>query len=755
MGRAYIAVSEDGASEMSKEPFIVDAALLQELGERLIGQHHITLGELVKNAYDADATICHITFADDRIEIVDDGHGMSPETFKQFWLRIGTRHKANEQVSPRLKRPLTGAKGIGRLAVQFLASELELTTTAEDDPTKTTRAKVDWSKIVEGEELKQFTVDVTTLNSAASYEGHPHGTRLILRGLKNDWDADDIDRLGRELWMLRSPFRKLDETDRRRDDPKNFDVEVTAPEIEDAEETFNRLRDALTETLWRARIDGRIEQGRTNGSATIEIQFQSGYPEGAREQRYIDHVQIPIQKTRSSDTCFLDDVRFQIYIYRLEHRQAEGIPVGELRDYLGEYGNVSIYDGGFRLPYYGTNQDWLEIEEAHASRLSISSLLPSRLNIDGRYMLDLPTVRRIFGVVELSTSHEERVAKRAGAKAGSWLQIQPGRDRLHDNAAYEQLADLVRYSLDFYANRYKARSLKAVEAKRYSEPPARKQGRVVDLLQRHETEIPAVVYKEIRREAVDAQKAVSRQDEEMNARAALLAPLAAAGMTALAVTHELARETRTLESAERNLRALAKKHDLPEIAASADTLAASLKRLRALQTLFSPLLTDEDREGDSRLRVLPVVRQIVDAMSAITNGMTVEIDIPEDMRFPSAPLASWNALLQNVLANSWNAILEAKEARVKIEGNTSGRDQWLWVSDTGTGLNMPLAEADKLFEPFERNMKVGRDHASLVIGGQGLGLAIVRMLASRHKADVSFVEPEKGFSTTMQISWRG
>jgi hypothetical protein len=38
-------------------PFDVDAALLQELGKRLVGRAHIALAELVKNAYDADASL--------------------------------------------------------------------------------------------------------------------------------------------------------------------------------------------------------------------------------------------------------------------------------------------------------------------------------------------------------------------------------------------------------------------------------------------------------------------------------------------------------------------------------------------------------------------------------------------------------------------------------------------------------------------------------------------------------------------------
>ena len=49
--------------------FQADSALLRELGERLVGQPHIALAELIKNAYDADATRCTISIDKDRITV--------------------------------------------------------------------------------------------------------------------------------------------------------------------------------------------------------------------------------------------------------------------------------------------------------------------------------------------------------------------------------------------------------------------------------------------------------------------------------------------------------------------------------------------------------------------------------------------------------------------------------------------------------------------------------------------------------------
>ncbi len=202
------------------------------------------------------------------------------------------------------------------------------------------------------------------------------------------------------------------------------------------------------------------------------------------------------------------------------------MPLGELKDYLRSFGNVSVYDSGFRLPYYGAGHDWLRLEEVHSSRISTSDLLPSKWEIGERYMLDIPTTRRLFGAVEIDTAHEERAARAQDAKTNEWLQIQPGRDRLHLNAAHDQLTELVRYGLDLYANRYKARAVAAVEVGRVQEPAARKQARVVTVLDRHQDVIPAPVYRELRREAVDAQTTVAQVEREIDTRSALLAPLA-------------------------------------------------------------------------------------------------------------------------------------------------------------------------------------------------------------------------------------
>ena len=746
---------------MTKGTFSVDASILEELGERLIGRAPIALAELIKNSYDADAATCRIEFGDGKIVISDDGAGISRSEFLSYWMRLGTTHKVDEEISEG-GRTLTGSKGIGRLSVQFLAAKMTLESTSEQDAGQSLHAIVDWEQVVPGKDLQTFEFDWEMCSSSPVYPNSQRiGTRITLTDLKSAWDAEALTSLGREVWRLRSPFKRSATSNATRR-PDDFQIELDAPHIENAWEAFDSARAVLFQN-WKARIRGTLDQGRVGGKATISIEFKEDYPEGARAaRRYQESVALPVRPHPELGKPLVDQAKFEILVFRTEGRQPGGIPVGELREYLTAFGNVAVYDAGFRLPYYGSSpdasgQDWLSIALDSGRRLNVSELLPERLRTQNKYMQDLPAPGRIFGAVEIDTNHERTAAQRAKARPGEWLQIQSARDRLHDGAPFGQLRDLVRFSLDLYANRYRLRSLEAIERERSSEPASQKYERVASVLERAKDDLPAAVYREIRKEVTDAHKASELAESVLDRRAALLAPLATAGMAALALSHELARETRFLSTIGARLRELAKVHSVPELSVIADQFDAGRQRLDSLRDIFSPLASETDNQATDRLRVRAVVDQTVGAMRFLLPNVTFDSHaIPSDLRFPVGALTEWNAVLQNVLANSWNAMLDTGVAKIAFRGGRNERGtEWLRISDTGRGLGVALAETPRLFEPFERNLKISADKRSVAIGGQGLGLAIVRMIASRRAATVRFVEPEPGFTTSFELSWRG
>lgn len=95
--------------------FIVDSALLSKLGERLVETDHLALAELIKNAYDADATQVSVALSLDEqdkslIVISDNGCGMTFSDVKNYWMRIATTNKVDDDVSVKYGRPKTGSK---------------------------------------------------------------------------------------------------------------------------------------------------------------------------------------------------------------------------------------------------------------------------------------------------------------------------------------------------------------------------------------------------------------------------------------------------------------------------------------------------------------------------------------------------------------------------------------------------------------------------------------------------------------------
>lgn len=743
---------------MESTTFTVDAALLRELGERLIGRSYIALAELVKNSYDADATDCRIEFSADSITVSDNGHGMSELEFHEHWMRIGTTHKTAEKTSRRLHRPMTGSKGLGRLSAQFLADEMILESASADDPSRYLYALVDWTGIRHGEGIDSFQVLWDMLPGAREYpRGRHTGTSIVLKKLRSPWATDEIGSLGKQVWMLRSPFRRFS---RRAVDAahQDFDVDIDAPGIERAREAFDAFQDTLFRN-WKARIRGSLVDGRDDKSkALVSVEFQKGYPENVSTSNvFREEIGLPVDSRKLSRPA-IDRTEFEILVFKPERRQPAGMSVNDVRTYLHDYGNVSVYDNGFRLPYYGASQDWLSIAVDQGRRLNISGLLPSSLQTGDRYLLDLPAPGRIFGFVEIDTSQERRVAEQRDADPGACLQISPGRDRLADNVAFDQLRDLVRFSLDFYANRYCRLRLQAAEERRAKGgPPSLTYDRAISILDDNREAISQNAYREIKHGIVAAKKRAAIEEEVIDRRAEMLATLATAGMTVLALNHELEREMVLLDRAREGVRAVATESSTTELKRIADDLDIAAERIDALRQLFGPLLSSEDRDATDRLLVSVVVRQVVQAFETLMGRVDFDLaDIPNGLRFPVGAYAEWSALLQNVLANAWDAMLDAGRTSVAFDGGRGPRRQeWLRVSDTGVGLGIPLHDAPALFEPFERRLHVSEENRSIRMGGQGLGLAIVRMIARRRGASVAFIQPKRGFATTIEIAWRG
>jgi signal transduction histidine kinase len=734
-------------------PFTVASALIKELGERLVGKPHIALAELVKNSYDADAKKVVISFQPGHIEVADNGHGMSFNEFRDFWMRIGSPHKQSQRLSREFKRPMTGSKGVGRLAVQFLAKQIEVRTVSKHATTEELKATVNWDEASKAGELTSAEAVYVEIPTETVFpDASAYGTKIVLSGLNQKWTPEDFKNLGSEIWWLQPPFQPNPELST--EEQKTFTVELVSPERE-AVAKFDLQMRAIQE-LWHARLIGKLVRRNNKPVVQLSLEFSDG------ERLLWNYSAADLKQPTDSEGTPLSalewnigSARFEIRVFHLRRRQKFGIKVKQAQEYLNEHGGVHVYDAGFHLPYYGHDTDWLQAEKDHAHRLSTSRLLPEAMQAEvTRGMNFLPTMSRLLGVVHVDTANERKLASRLGHKPSEALSIQVSRDRLVDNHAFKALHDIVRTALDFYALEEAKRNFRESEALKKTEPLREKFERVDEVLSRYEREIPEPIFNDLRdqvRGAIDASEAES---QAITQQVGLLGSLATAGISALAYEHEVAKQFSLLDEVEEKLSSIKvrDKKTQQQLKSLATDLSEWLERARATRALFSSLMEEENRTVRSRFKARPLVEQINSQMGILLRG--VEIDssaIDPSLRLPQGSFAEWSAIFQNVFLNAMNAMLDSKKKLIAVKSETHGTVRRILVQDTGTGVDLKAAE--ELFQPFVRKSKLSPERRALGLGGTGLGLAIVRMIAGNLQCKAAFAKPDKAFKTAFQISW--
>ena len=212
-----IAVLSQKLIEQDQESvrFSIDAKHIHRLGFELMGKQETALSELIKNAYDADATEVIIEFKNytkpgGQVIIQDDGHGMTADQIRNNWMRISTNDKEMNPVSPGYQRPRAGKKGIGRFAVERLGKELILETCVKGH-NEGHKVNFNWDKDFQhGRDLSLIAHKIHKFPK----EPDKSGTILYINDLRDRWTNALFDRVWKSVLLLQPPFRISPEKDR-------------------------------------------------------------------------------------------------------------------------------------------------------------------------------------------------------------------------------------------------------------------------------------------------------------------------------------------------------------------------------------------------------------------------------------------------------------------------------------------------------------------------------------------------------------
>ena len=620
--------------ETTELAFDVDAALLVELGERLVARRSVALAELIKNAYDADSTEAIISFEEvtgpqGSIAVLDDGSGMTLEAMKRGWMRIATNDATVNARSAKFGRQRTGAKGVGRFACGRLASRLSLESISiVPGGSERVTAEFNWRDFEPGKDLSDV---VATITRELVTEELPSGTTLRLSGLVDSWTDTDLEELQTELDDLMNLEGQEGSVVRDPDyqaDP-GFEAHILAPEFPKFE---GPLGEPFREAAW-CLLTGSLT-ARSQPRYELEI-----VDSGAR----LTH-ELP---NRSFDALAGVTFTIRMMVYQGSRFRGTGFSLAEARAFGRRRGGVRIYLDGFQIFSYGSpGDDWLDLDQHRARR---QAELPVWLAVEaeglGRPMLSLPGNMQLFGAVALSREQNPG------------LVVGISRERLVQNDTYEQLKQFVRGGIDWMTVCYAREQARTHDAKRADQDDkltaAQAVRGAIDIID-HEAAIPEGT-KRLIRSALDEAVALLAQEAETHiSELAMLRVLASAGTTVMVLDHTLRTLTAQLDDIVDRLESSLGDRPVD----GGNELDQALVDLRSWSSMATGqgklvgLLVGRDARTQRDSHALrPFVETLRRGFAGYTNrfGITLENGVPAHLRTPPLHEAEVYAVLLNLL----------------------------------------------------------------------------------------------------------
>ena len=670
---------------MSNARLRFSTEIVRRLGEELNPTLDKGVLELVKNAYDADATMCRVDLRDtDRaggtITVQDNGDGMTADQIADGWLVLGRSSKSAGKET-RLGRISAGSKGLGRLAALRMGSSALLHTSPRTEPHSSHRLLIDWTEFDKAKVVDDFALDIQTTTHARR---RTSGTEVVIGNLHSGFGRVPVKHLARELIMLADPFG---------DNPAGFRPELLVPEYDDLEHLVrNRYFDDAEYHLHAEVLK--------DGCAAATVSDWTGavlYKAG--------HEEIATSKGNPRYRCPRATFDLWVFIMNQETFSTRKSSVADVRAWLGEVGGVHFYHNDLRVtPYGNPGDDWLGMNLRRAQSPE-----------------ERPSTNTSIGRVTVLDRGNDLVQK-------------TDRSGFIEDDAFTQLRSFARDSLDWMA----ARRLGDAEIRR-SETRA-KAPRKSGAAKRKVEEAIAAAPEDERWAIQQAFASYERsRDKEVNVlqrEVQLYRTLSTAGITAATFAHESnANPFKIISQSVAAIERRSKKHlgDLYDKALKRpiEGIKRALGSLSVLSTATLNLV-DHEKRRTGRIDLHELIEDVLQTYAPFLDGRDVKV---VQSRAPGQPFlrgqrAAIESILINLLNNSMAAFEDAGTRRriIQIASKHTG-DRWLLsVSDNGPGI-VGIPKSD-IWLPGRTTRK----------NGTGLGLTIVRDATKDLGGRVSVVE---------------
>jgi signal transduction histidine kinase len=721
--------------------FSVDANIINRLGRELIGKAETGVSELIKNAYDADATLVKLNFIDSNITggqlvIEDNGHGMSREDLIKGFMTLSSTTKIHEPLSPKHQRQRAGRKGIGRFATQFLGERLVITTQTKSSD-KALRLTIDWNSYVMDKEISSIE------NAIEELDGQPYcGTTIYIEKLRHSWTVAQIKRVFRYISDLLQPSFLSENSAEH-----NIAWQGDSSFLVECYRTENGLMTVIADInkivfeKALAEIEGYVTE---NSEGFVKVNSESF-------NIHDSDLQVSSGKRSNGEIKkfnVLKNVHFKTYyfIYDRPEYYKNGISKLELNnieDLADTRSGLKVYRNGFRvLPYGEIGDDWVSLDRRR-TRIEVELE-------DENVAFNIPyTNKNFFGFVEIID------------REGEYFEETASREGLIENEAMAELKDFVRKAIitgirrlsPFVYNEKQKRDKKRNETKSLKTKVQGIQAKIEEFASQVTTTTTTIQNQgqkaEIDTMFNDLQKEITNILDEL----AMLRILATLGITIGEFTHEIIQFPIFFNSKLKSLL-------LDELdSRKRESLEQVIDKINHLDTYTSYFNDAVSRNAKRQLEFIELRRVIRPFIESTKwdfehEGIIVETEFNGfDLYTIQMHPSEWHSILLNLYTNAKKALRRAKPShkKIKVVAGKSGKYVFVEFSDNGDGVKKEYEE--KIFDAFFTTATpapLGANSRDQIVGS-GLGLKILKDIVTEYQGDIFLTPPSEGYNTCFRI----
>lgn len=711
--------------------FSVDAGVINRLGKELVGRHETAVSELVKNAYDADATVVELFFENcdqtgGRLTIKDNGLGMTREQLIKGFMTISSSDKIHNPKSPRYFRTRAGQKGIGRFATQRIGQVLTIITQTLDAE-KALKVTIDWDKYEMDSNLLLISNTIEEIEKETD-----EGTTLIIEKVRDSWSFAMINRAYKYITDLLQPF-PLSERFEKSNNDIGFKV------------TFYRNNSVIIdeESAFFQHALAEIE-------AYVDDQGQGYYSFKSDKLSIPEEVYLIGRKDREEKYESLRNVHFKAYYFVYGGGMISKSVEKYIRENAREYAGIRLYRNGFRvLPYGEPQDDWLRLDASVVRR----TIIAPHANIN------------FFGFVEVLDQD------------GKYFQEQSSREGLLETNSLSELKDFgykvltdVAIKISHFREKKGTAGQKDWNKKTSREiinDVKKEVGEIInddpkkfDEVTKDDKGNISIKLKTINDKLTELEETHEEETREQEIKTTellkeiqLLRILAGLGLTIGEFVHEVSHYEPAFKYDAEFLTNLAK--DSEGIKAG-NRLQNNLEAFTVYTSFFKDAISKNVNRELKPIELREPISNFIEIITPDLERNNISLEKPEFKGYNllTCPMHSseWASILFNFYTNSKKAISKKSViGKINIEAGKIKDKVYLEFSDNGIGIAPDKEE--EIFEAFYTTSNPSGSSSTEIeeLTGTGLGLKIVKDIIEGYGGEVFVTKPKDNFSTTIRI----